>query len=51
MAAKRKKKKAKKIVLGILIGYVLIMAIGYLGISFHFSNPFPEGYHHQRNRL
>lgn len=43
MAAKRKKKKAKKIVLGILIGYVLIMAIGYLGISFYFSNHFLKG--------
>lgn len=43
MAAKRKKKKAKKIVLGILIGYVLIMAIGYLGISFYFSSHFLKG--------
>lgn len=43
MTAKRKKKNAKKIVLGILIGYVLIMAIGYLGISFYFSDHFLKG--------
>ncbi|MBS6195680.1 MAG: peptidoglycan binding domain-containing protein [Clostridiales bacterium] len=47
MAKKRgkaaKSGKAKKIVLGILIGYVLIMLIGYLGVSFYFSSHFLKG--------
>jgi hypothetical protein len=37
------KRKARKIVLGILIGYVAIMLIGYLGISFYYSSHFFEG--------
>jgi hypothetical protein len=38
-----KKGKAKKIVLGILIGYILIMAIGYLGVAYYFSSHFLKG--------
>ena len=37
------KRKARKIVLGVLIGYVIIMLIGYLGISFYYSSHFFEG--------
>ena len=37
------KRKARRIVLGILIGYVAIMLIGYLGISFYYSSHFFEG--------
>ncbi|MGI6005892.1 MAG: peptidoglycan binding domain-containing protein [Ruminococcus sp.] len=37
------KRKARKIVLAILIGYVAIMLIGYLGISFYYSSHFFEG--------
>lgn len=39
----RKKNNAKKLVLGILIAYVVIMAIGYLGVSFYFSSHFLKG--------
>ena len=37
------KRKARKIVLVVLIGYVIIMLIGYLGISFYYSSHFFEG--------
>ena len=37
------KRKARKIVLGVLIGYVIIMLIGYLGISFYYSSHFLKG--------
>lgn len=39
----RKGKKAKKIVLGILVGYVLIILIGYLGVAYYFSSHFLKG--------
>lgn len=39
----KNKAKARKIVLGILIGYMLIMLIGYLGIAFYYSSHFFEG--------
>ncbi|NCB92921.1 MAG: hypothetical protein EOM40_10250 [Clostridia bacterium] len=39
----KKNGKAKKIALGVLIGYVLIMAIGYLGVSYYFSSHFLKG--------
>lgn len=40
---KKKMGKAKKIILGILIAYVLIMGIGYLGVAFFFSSHFLKG--------
>ena len=30
----KNKKRARKIILGVLIGYIAIMLIGYLGIAF-----------------
>ena len=41
--AKKKKKNAKKLVLGILIAYVAIMALGYMGVSYYFSSHFLKG--------
>ena len=32
--AKKKKKNAKKLVLGVLVAYVAIMALGYMGVSY-----------------
>ena len=32
--AKKKKKNAKKLVLGVLIAYVAIMVLGYMGVSY-----------------
>lgn len=43
MAAKKNRAKARKIVLGVLIGYVLIMAIGYMGVAFYYSDHFLKG--------
>lgn len=43
--AKKKKKNAKKLVLGVLIAYVAIMALGYMGVSYYFSQPFSERNH------
>ena len=40
---KKQRGKAKKIVLGVLIAYVLIMGIGYLGVSYYFSSHFLKG--------
>ena len=43
-STKREKiKKRRKIVLGVLIGYIAVMLIGYLGISYYFSSHFFEG--------
>ena len=41
--AKKKKKNAKKLVLGVLIAYVAIMALGYMGVSYYFSSHFLKG--------
>ena len=38
-----KRKKRRKIMLGVLFGYLAIMMIGYLGISYYFSSHFFEG--------
>ena len=38
--AKKKKKNAKKLVLGVLIAYVAIMVLGYMGVSYYFSSHF-----------
>ena len=38
-----KRKKRRKIVLGILFGYLVIMLVGYLGVSYYFSSHFFEG--------
>ncbi len=43
MAAKKNRAKARKIALGVLIGYVLIMAIGYMGVAFYYSDHFLKG--------
>ena len=45
MAKKRgkKKSKARKIILGVLFAYVLIVGIGYLGVSYFFSSHFLKG--------
>lgn len=40
---KKKKKNAKKLVLGVLIAYVAIMALGYMGVSYYFSSHFLKG--------
>lgn len=37
------KKKGKKIILGVLAGYIAIMLIGYFGVSFYFSSHFFDG--------
>lgn len=37
------KEKTKKIVLLVLLGYLLIMLVGYLGVSFYFSRHFYNG--------
>lgn len=37
------KKKIIKITLGVLVGYFLIMMIGYMGVVFYFSNHFQKG--------
>ena len=37
------KTKTKKIVLLVLLGYLLIMLVGYLGVSFYFSRHFYSG--------
>lgn len=39
----KKNKNAKRIILGVLVGYILIMAIGYLGVSYYFSSHFLKG--------
>lgn len=39
----KNKKRARKIILGVLIGYIAIMMIGYLGIAFYYSSHFFEG--------
>ena len=39
----KKRKKRRKIILGVLVGYLAIMLIGYLGISYYFSSRFFEG--------
>lgn len=41
--AKKKKKNAKKLVLGVLVAYVAIMALGYMGVSYYFSSHFLKG--------
>ena len=41
--AKKKKKNAKKLVLGVLVAYVAIMALGYIGVSYYFSSHFLKG--------
>ena len=41
--AKKKKKNAKKLVLGVLVSYVAIMALGYMGVSYYFSSHFLKG--------
>lgn len=41
--AKKKKKNAKKLVLGVLIAYVAIMVLGYMGVSYYFSSHFLKG--------
>ena len=38
-----KKKRRKKVILGVLIGYLAIMLIGYLGIAYYFSQHFFDG--------
>lgn len=38
-----KRKKRRKIMLGVLFGYLAIMLIGYLGVSYYFSSRFFEG--------
>ena len=38
-----KRKKRRKIILGVLVGYLAIMLIGYLGVSYYFSRHFFEG--------
>lgn len=40
---KTKKGRAKKILLGILLGYILIIGIGYTGVAFYFSSHFLKG--------
>ena len=37
---KKSKSLGKKIMLGVLIGYVLVVIAVYLGVSFYFSNHF-----------
>lgn len=37
------RKKGRKVMLWVLLGYIAIMAIGYLGVSYYFSNHFFEG--------
>ena len=39
----KKNGKAKKIVLWVLLGYLLIMLVGYLGVSFYFARHFYNG--------
>lgn len=39
----KKKAKARKIVLGILIAYVAVIAVIYLGASFYYSKHFYSG--------
>ena len=34
------KVKAKKVILGIMLAYILIMGIGYLGVSYFYSSHF-----------
>ncbi|MGN1141598.1 MAG: peptidoglycan binding domain-containing protein [Oliverpabstia sp.] len=45
MAKKRgkRKSKARKVILGVLFAYVLIVGIGYLGVSYFFSSHFLKG--------
>jgi len=38
-----KRKKRRKIMLGVLLGYLAIMLIGYLGVSYYFARHFFEG--------
>jgi len=40
---KEKRKKRRKIMLGILLGYLAITLVGYLGISYYFSSHFFDG--------
>lgn len=40
---KKSKSLGKKIMLGVLIGYVLVVIAVYLGVSFYFSNHFLKG--------
>ena len=37
------KVKAKKVILGIMLAYILIMGIGYLGVSYFYSSHFLKG--------
>lgn len=39
----KKNKKSKAVILGVFVAYVLIMLIGYLGVSFYFSSHFLKG--------
>ena len=43
MAKKRGKGKARKVILGVLLAYILIVGIGYLGVSYFYSSHFLKG--------
>lgn len=43
MAMKKKLSKKKKVIMGVIVGYLAIMLIGYMGIAFYFSSHFFNG--------